>query len=952
MKSNSGMALLNIIMLMVLVGALVVAGATLVAPLVRKGKINETKSSLNGAADAIISWSVANGRIPDSATFDSVVPTPVDSWGKHLYYIFDSNLATTVTNNLCRYSSTSLTTDGTNRVGFIVMSLGDDIKADSAWTGVPAFQEPVYYYPASNPLKTFSINNTDLYRVITLDELQNKAGCFGATQGRLKILNNELPSVCAGSTTYPATLFPDGGVSGYTWSLVSSPSWLKVNPATGVLSPQTVITSTAGTYQITAQLTDSQAPASNSVQKNLKLVVKTCTLPGTTFDFANNLSSFSAVAKNGATATKNADKTVTLGGSLGTAKSACLWYPQTINMVNGFFRGYLEFKFRDIETSVQSSNYGDGFVVTLMNGAFLPYTANTCSTTTNGIGFAGLASGTDRNSLAVEFDTYPITNNTVNDPRTPNYYNHITILNGTNVNHVAQTSLIYPFRLPTCSGSTEGCYNTSTPRLMEDGLTHKTRIEVLPGCNLSPPGYLVINNSPQNRYYRINYGSTNSRCSVTAIASGALFPTPLQPGWTLNSYTNSTCSVGLSGIAYSAITVAPGIDTNGDGCLNLDSTDAICPAATKKYRVFNSSTNTRYFTIATSAGTGPCLGPVAASNATTLVPGGEFSPYNPLQPGWTLNTYTNATCTAGLIQVSHSTLETPATKDTNGDNCVNLNQTDTACALVKTWMECDLPACTDTENPLADTTRLIASNCISMPASMNNVVFGITSGNSSGRSQQITFSNFKATVKSTSAPVIPKFRIWNNSGSPRWIRINNGATTSPCPSIAIANGEELTSPTSTIGVGWTLYTYRTSGCANNGRTTTTYANINGPPVKDTNGDSCVQISSTTGAPGVTDRSCAPVVTTYRVFNNSGASRVYKISDGTTTGVCRTTANGAEFSPMLPMRPGWTLTAYTNNARCNSNSAIGTVTITYADAVASDSNADRCVNINKSDKTCP
>jgi len=53
LRSNSGMSLLNVIILLMLVGVLTTAGVKMMGPLIQRGKINDTKTTINSAVDAI-----------------------------------------------------------------------------------------------------------------------------------------------------------------------------------------------------------------------------------------------------------------------------------------------------------------------------------------------------------------------------------------------------------------------------------------------------------------------------------------------------------------------------------------------------------------------------------------------------------------------------------------------------------------------------------------------------------------------------------------------------------------------------------------------------------------------------------------------------------------------------------------------------------------------------------
>lgn len=266
--SRSGMSLMNVIVLLMLIGVLVMAGSALVGPLVKRGKINDTKTIINSNVDALVSWSVANGRIPDASTFDTAAQNPNDAWGTHLYYIYDASLASTTTNNLCRQTATYLATTSTLNAAFIVLSSGGDHKLDSNWSATPAFSDTASYYSASAalPIKTVTTNTADILRVVTLDELKNRAGCYGATGGRVRIVNNELPNACSGQP-YNANLYADGGVPGYSWSTIS-PLW-------SVDSSGKLTRAVAPTANETVSITLSDSSGSNT-QRSYMLKVIPC----------------------------------------------------------------------------------------------------------------------------------------------------------------------------------------------------------------------------------------------------------------------------------------------------------------------------------------------------------------------------------------------------------------------------------------------------------------------------------------------------------------------------------------------------------------------------------------------------------------------------------------------------------------------------------------------------
>jgi hypothetical protein len=222
--NQRGVALLYLIILFTLIGVLVSAGVRQFGSKVNLGKIKDTKAELERDAQMITAWAVKKGKLPaNSADYFSVFGTtpPLDSWGKEITYLYDANAST---GEFCGRTSSATQYGGAN-VGFILISGGDDSTINST----PSATASVASLPVGN---YGGLSSSDLYRVVFLDELKSKAGCDGPTQGSLKIINNELPSVCVGSTSYSAVVHAVGGVpingtkDNYSWLMVVRPSWM------------------------------------------------------------------------------------------------------------------------------------------------------------------------------------------------------------------------------------------------------------------------------------------------------------------------------------------------------------------------------------------------------------------------------------------------------------------------------------------------------------------------------------------------------------------------------------------------------------------------------------------------------------------------------------------------------------------------------------------------------
>lgn len=267
--NEQGMALLPIILIFMLIGVLIGIGFSLFGPSIKRGKITDTRNSLEAATLAVISWSAANGRLPKDTEFPGVVNNPNDAFGKPLVYLYDINLTDNATGGLCGRTSTTLSTTGTSiitNVAFIILSGGDDYKVDT---------NPGTSQASSG---TVTLPQTDLTRAVHIEELKNRAGCYSNTGGRLMIVNNELPRACSGAATYNAAVYVVGGVPGYTWATnpLFPTSWLAAPTLSSdngslYLSASDNI---SNSQTITFTVTDSSG---NTAQKVFTINVISCT---------------------------------------------------------------------------------------------------------------------------------------------------------------------------------------------------------------------------------------------------------------------------------------------------------------------------------------------------------------------------------------------------------------------------------------------------------------------------------------------------------------------------------------------------------------------------------------------------------------------------------------------------------------------------------------------------
>lgn len=435
-RSRRGFTMLPMILFMFVIVGLVSAGMLLVGPRVELGKTVEAKAGLEKGVDAIISWSVANGRLPDNVEFAAILPYQNDPWSRPYVYTYDGTLANAATGGLC--GRTTTTVFNGQQIAFVMLSGGNDFLV----TSLPALSGPFVGPPTLLP--------ADIFRIVTLDELKNRAGCFGSTQGRLKILNNELPKGCVGNV-YSATIFGSGGVAPY-------PAYAIAGLPVGLTAAGQTINGTptvTGTFPVSVSISDSHTPTANTIQKNLGLTITSCGAPPTppvvTFNDAFN-AGVSGQGNSIAITQDPTSGTVSASAVNGTG-SACLWYGTPMALTGKKLRAYFNYSFSS----------GEGFVL-----ALIPASVNTppinCGQGGANLGFDANIPG--NTILGIEFDANR------NIPKNDPSYNHLGIV-ANSVQHNNATN-------NACSTTAGGqCYFTSSADTWSDnGAVYNVRVEL------------------------------------------------------------------------------------------------------------------------------------------------------------------------------------------------------------------------------------------------------------------------------------------------------------------------------------------------------------------------------------------------------------------------------------------------------------------------------------------
>jgi hypothetical protein len=260
LRNQRGIALLYLVILFTLIGVMVGVGARMLGPRVAQGKVKETRAGMERTVQTITAWAVKNGRLPDSGEYAGAFgTTPVDSWGKPLIYAYDSTLTATATGGLCGRTATAISSGGEN-VAFLLVSGGDDMTITSTPAVSGAFSGVLA-----------GLRQEDIYQIVTLNELQSRAGCAASSQGSLRIVNNELPAACRGRA-YAVTLVGDGGVPPVSFTYTSRPAWLTSSGAHNEILAGTAV---SPPLSITIGILGTDASA-HSVAKSYVLNIYSC----------------------------------------------------------------------------------------------------------------------------------------------------------------------------------------------------------------------------------------------------------------------------------------------------------------------------------------------------------------------------------------------------------------------------------------------------------------------------------------------------------------------------------------------------------------------------------------------------------------------------------------------------------------------------------------------------
>ncbi|MBU1053359.1 MAG: prepilin-type N-terminal cleavage/methylation domain-containing protein [Proteobacteria bacterium] len=311
-SGQKGFTIIEIAIVMIIIGTIIGFGASLVVSLTVRAKRTESKDILKAASESIVGFAAVNARLPiwgnnlPDATVDEVcevITNQRDSFTQPIYYFpaDGANQLQTV-GSICGRRSTNLTVcrdpacaSRVSNVAFVVATGSENANPQTGiiTAGCPTGQTCIGVYQTGQPniddctggvdcpnydAASNRLNRAeeydDLVQWVTLNELKVKTGCQGPP---LRIINNDLPSGTESSLYNSVVLYADGGVSPYTWSLLTA-----APPAPGLLFASTATTATisgtpsaSGAYMVTVQVRDNNDSAGTNDNIALKSFVIT-----------------------------------------------------------------------------------------------------------------------------------------------------------------------------------------------------------------------------------------------------------------------------------------------------------------------------------------------------------------------------------------------------------------------------------------------------------------------------------------------------------------------------------------------------------------------------------------------------------------------------------------------------------------------------------------------------
>lgn len=300
-KRSNGFTLIEMAIVLVILGLLLGAGASLIGPLTKRAKLIEDRETVKTLYEAIRGFAAQNKQLPADTSAIGVKTT--DAYGNPIdYYLWTgTNLCTTTGTYLTVNDSSSGTSITKNNVAFILIARGEN-RCNQTGSASPfnIFPQGQQVNPGTCPAGD---DYDDIVMYADIDTIrQNICNTF-------RITTDSLPSGTEEQAYSTTVLQATDGTLPYTWSITngSLPPGLSLSNLTSGTCGTITCTSAnpcgcisgtpnqAGSFSFTLQVTDSDTPQHRTATKSLSIttnpnspVITTEFLPQATEEQAYN----------------------------------------------------------------------------------------------------------------------------------------------------------------------------------------------------------------------------------------------------------------------------------------------------------------------------------------------------------------------------------------------------------------------------------------------------------------------------------------------------------------------------------------------------------------------------------------------------------------------------------------------------------------------------------------
>ncbi len=298
---QKGLTLVEVAIVLVILGLMIGLGASLIGPLTKRAKLQETRDIVKAAKEAVLGYVVKHKRLPVEAEFRKIVQDK-DAWGNKLDYYPVQDLTS---GDACCSNATGFTINdrGTSKenTAFIILSMGENGTNNTVTNNNGT--------PPTFTIKEYSDTYDDLVQYVTIDELKDRVlSCQS-----LEITTTTLPEAEEDTPYFTKIIWKGGCNPKFSLQDGNLPEKLKLS-SDGLISGTVDLSSTTPgtltdcyyTNTFTVRLSESDESERNFVDKKLRIITKPQTLritnasdlPSGTVGGAYNVTLYGAGGKN------------------------------------------------------------------------------------------------------------------------------------------------------------------------------------------------------------------------------------------------------------------------------------------------------------------------------------------------------------------------------------------------------------------------------------------------------------------------------------------------------------------------------------------------------------------------------------------------------------------------------------------------------------------------------